>query len=118
MDDFARELYVDYWISIGYLRSRRLHSVCTKERMKHIKGKMLKNPTRSENEIAAEGNMSRRTMQIIINRDSSFCPYLERKVEGLTAAQILKRLQICKKMLNWHDSECIGKIISPYGRLL
>ena len=46
----------------------------------------------------------RRAMQVI-NEDLGFSVYCKRKVQSLTAAQIIKRLQSCKKLLNRHGSE-------------
>ena len=82
-------------------RSGYPHSVHTKEGIKRIQEKLRKNPQHSANKMAAKESMSSKIMQVIIKDDLGFCPYLKRKFEGLTAAQIIKKLQRCKKLLNW-----------------
>lgn len=92
-------------------RSGRPRTVRTKKCIKRIREKIRRNPQRSANKMAAEENMSRRTMQLILNEDLGFRPYRKRKVQGLTTAQIVKRLQRCKKLLNRHGSKSVEKII-------
>ena len=61
--------------------------------------------------MASEENVSRRTMQIILNEDPGFCPYCKRKVEGLTKSQRIKRLQRCKKLIRRHGKKSTDRII-------
>ena len=85
-------------------------SVLTKERNKRIREKMRRNPRCSANKMAAEENVSRRSKQVI-NESLGFHPYHIRNAQDLTAAQIIKWLQRCKKLLNRHGSESIDRII-------
>ena len=55
--------------------------------------------------------MSRRAMQVIINEDLGFHPFHKRKAQGFTAAQIIKRLQRCKKFLNHYGGDNVDRII-------
>ena len=52
-------------------------------------------------------------MQNIINKDLSFSPYHEK----IQATQTIKRLQRCKKLLNRHGSESVGRIFSDENLL-
>ena len=74
-------------------RSGRPCTVPTKEHIKRIREKIRRNPQHSATKIASEENVSRRTMQLIINEDLGFCLSRKRKVQGSTTAQKVKRLQ-------------------------
>ncbi len=65
----------------------------------------------SANKMTAEENVSPRTMQVIINEDLGFRPNCKGKVQGLTAAHTIKRLQRCKKLLNQHGRKRVDNII-------
>ena len=56
----------------------------TKERIKRICEKIRRNPQRSANKIAAEENVNRRTLQVILNDYLGFLLYREKKVQCLT----------------------------------
>ena len=55
--------------------------------------------------MAAEKNVSCRTMQVILNEDLEFCPYHKRKVQGLPKSQRIKGLQRCKKLIRQHGKK-------------
>ena len=61
--------------------------------------------------MVKDENVSCRIIEVIVNEGLSFDFYYKRKVQGLTAAQITKRFQRCKKLVNQHGSESVDRII-------
>ena len=61
--------------------------------------------------MAAEENVSRRIVQVILNEDQGFYAYHKRKVQGLTKSQRIKRLQRCKKLIRCHGKKSNDRII-------
>ena len=59
--------------------------------------------------MAAGENLNR--LQVIINEDLGFRPHGKRKGQDLILAQIIERLQRCKKLLNRHGSKSVDRII-------
>ena len=71
-------------------RSDRPLSVRTKERIKTVREKIRRNLQLSGNKMAAEENVSNRTMQITTNKDLGFRLYHRRNLQSLIAVQIIK----------------------------
>ena len=68
--------------------------------------------------MVKDENVSCRIIEVIVNEGLSFDFYYKRKVQGLTAAQITKRFQRCKKLVNQHGSESVDRIIFCDEKLL
>ena len=72
---------------------------------------MRRNLQRSANKNAPEENVSRRTVQVILNQRLGFCFYPKRKVQGLTKSQRIKMMQIYEKLMRWHSKKSIKRMI-------
>lgn len=90
-----------------------LPSVRTKGLINRIRKEIIRyiNPQFPANKMLVEVNVSCRSMLVVINEDLDFRPYTKNKVQILISAQISKKLQSCKKLLNRHCSKCLERLI-------
>ena len=85
--------------------SGRSRTVRTPEKIKVIRERIRRNPTRSARKLAKETNTSRSTIQRILHEDLRLCPFKKRKVHGLTDAQKKKRYERSGTLLAWHEND-------------
>ena len=63
------------------------------DKREHKKNSWKDAPQHSANKVAAEANVSRRTVQVILNEYLGFRPYRKRNFQGLTKSQRIKMIQ-------------------------
>lgn len=67
--------------------------------------------------MSIKEDLSCKAMQVIINENQGFRHYRKRKVQGLTAAQSIKRLRRCEKFSKELGKKSIGVIVCSGEKL-
>ena len=92
-------------------RSGRPRMCRTKERIKRVREKVRRNPQRSATKLALKEGIDDRSMRRILQIDLGLKAYKKRKLHGLSAKQMVARLERCKALLARHDSDDVQKIV-------
>ena len=97
--EYTIRRYRDNGSVVDRPRLGRPCSARTKETLRKVKGRIARNPKRSQRKMAAELNVSKSTIQRILTKDLRLKPLKKVKVQILTAQQKLNRKSRCKRLL-------------------